>query len=149
MVRKNVKLFTYMHLHNMYVVQDASETYYKAAKMWRTNSTSYLIILGDLHLKQPLSLVVECGLLLALLQLLRDSTHFISCLCSLADVSSPRESSHNQLQSIEPVFQLLLVVRQLLLELLVVLLHLYVRRLDLIRDLPRPAQCVPSVRTDT
>ena len=116
--------------------------------MWRYNSITYLIILGDLHLKQPLSLVVECGLLLALLQLLCDSTHFISCLCSLANVSSPWEPSHNQLQSIEPVFQLLLVIRQLLLELLVVLLHLYICRLDLISDLSRPAQCVPSVRTD-
>ena len=107
----------------------------------------YLIILSDLQLKEPLSLVIQRRLLLTLLQLLCHSPYLIRCLCCLRDVRSAREPGYDELQRVQTILQLLLVVRQFLEELLIVLVHLVLGGVNLVRDLTRPAQSIPPVYT--
>ena len=53
--------------------------------------------LSNLHGKEPLSLVEENTLTLAVFQVLHHSPHFIGCLSCLTKVCSPCETCHNHL----------------------------------------------------
>ena len=62
--------------------------------------------LSDLHAKQPLPLVEENSLTLAVLQVLHHSPHLVGCLCRLTEVCPPGESSHNHLMKQKTVISL-------------------------------------------
>lgn len=74
--------------------------------------------------EQPLPLVVEHSLCMAVFQILDHPSNLVSNLSSLAKVCTASETSHDHLKRVEFVIQLELVIKQFLVKLFLVCGHL-------------------------